>query len=152
MIEKESLSERLLDAWLNLSMQVWNERFVYNLSYNESLVCHLLYKKSMETPDAPYLTLMQLSHHTGILKSQMNKTLTSLETRGIISKIRSTQDKRVVFISLNTDRISAYEEQHRKIIEVVERIIDRLGIARSKQAIEIFNDIGSEITRILQSS
>lgn len=143
------LTERLLDAWLHLSMDLWNERFVSTLSYNESLVCHLLYRKKVECPEMPYMTLMQLSKVTGILKSQMNKTLTSLEEKDCIERIRSEEDKRVVYISLRDDNLNLYRTQHDDICKVVNKVIQRLGVDRSEEAICIFNDIGAQISEIL---
>ena len=45
MSEKEMLSEELLDGWLSMSMAIWNERLVSAMTYNESMVCNLLYKQ-----------------------------------------------------------------------------------------------------------
>lgn len=142
------LSERLLDSWLHLSMDLWNERFVSELSYNESLVCHLLYKQKVEHPDNPALTLMQLSHKTGILKSQMNKTLTALDEKGFITRRRSLEDKRIVYITLKEDNLTTYHIQHDEILKVVDQVVAKLGEDRTEQAITIFNDIGSQIVEI----
>ncbi len=143
------LTERLLDSWLHLSMNLWNERFVTRLSYNESLVCHLLFMQRKEHPEFPFLTLMQLSHQTGILKSQMNKTLTILDEKGYIVRERSQEDKRIVYITLNEQNLQAYEDQHNDILRVVEKVVDKLGYERSEEAITIFNDIGEQINAIL---
>ena len=145
------LTERLLDSWLNLSMDLWNERFVSDLSYNESLVCHLLYKQRRNHPEAPYMTLMQLSHETGILKSQMNKTLTALEENGFILRERSTEDKRIVYITLKEENLTKYHSQHAHILEVVDTVIDGLG-DRAEDAIEIFDTIGAKISELTEKN
>ena len=44
MKSKEMLSEALLEGWLHMTSTIWNERLVTAMTYNESLVCNILYK------------------------------------------------------------------------------------------------------------
>ncbi len=150
MDKKTELSENLLDSWLYLSMNLWNERLVSYMSYNEALVCHLLYFRKLSHPDDPSMTLMQLSKMTHILKSQMNKTLASLEENGFIDRERSKEDKRIIYITLKDDNLDLYEKEHNKVLEVVNQVIDRLGEERSQQAIEIFTDVADEISIVME--
>ena len=73
----------------------------------------------------------------------MNRTLNHLEEIGIISRERSSQDKRRVFISLNKSQTSKYELQHEKILALLESIIDKLGNERVFQTIEVLNTISN---------
>lgn len=142
------LNAELLESYIRVSMKLWNERAVRYMPYNEALVCHLLSVQQSLHSDAPYLTLMQLCEATGILKSQMNKTLNSLEEQGLIKRERSKSDKRVVYITLSEDNMGIYRDEQKNISMIVNRIIERLGIERSYEAISIFNDIASEISLI----
>lgn len=144
----EQLSNELLEAYIRVSMKLWNERTVKYMPYNEALVCHLLSVQKSLHSDMPYLTLMQLCEATGILKSQMNKTLNSLENQGLITRERSTSDKRVVYITMCEDNLGIYLNEQKNISMIVNRIIEKLGIERSYEAISIFNDIASEISVI----
>lgn len=144
----EQLSNELLEAYIRVSMKLWNERTVKYMPYNEALVCHLLSVQKSLHSDMPYLTLMQLCEATGILKSQMNKTLNSLESQGLITRERSTSDKRVVYITMCEDNLGIYHNEQKNISMIVNRIIEKLGIERSYEAISIFNDIASEISVI----
>lgn len=144
------LSEKLLDSWLNLSMNLWNERLVSFMSYNEALVCHLLYQKKVADPSAPYLTLMQLSSQTRILKSQMNKTITSLEQKGFIERERSETDKRIVYITLSSKNLDLYVKEHINVLRLVDEIIADLGEERSQLAIEIFDAIATKISVVME--
>ncbi len=148
MTEDIKLSEDLLDAWLNISMKLWNERLVKYMSYNEALVCHLLYKQKLEQPENPCLTLMQLSKATGILKSQMNKTLSSLEASGFITRKRSRTDKRIVYIYMEDSNINTYLEEHQHILGIVNEVISRIGPDKSSQAIDIFNEIADKMSDV----
>lgn len=148
MEKNRELSERLLDSWLNLSMNLWNERLVSFMSYNEALVCHLLYQKKLANPEYPYLTLMQLSNQTRILKSQMNKTIASLESKGFIERERHDDDKRIINISLSDKRLGLYVKEHINVLRLVDGVIEELGEDRSHLAIEIFDIIARRMAQV----
>ena len=94
-MQKESLEEKLLDAWLDVSAVIRNDRFVNGLTFNETFICNLLLRQKRKDPSV-YLTAADLCEMTGILKSQMNRCLTSLEKKGMIERIRSEEDKRKI--------------------------------------------------------
>ncbi len=143
-----NLSEELLDSWLNLSMNLWNERLVSFMSYNEALVCHLLYHKYTHFPEDPFMTLMQLSAQTNILKSQMNKTITALESQGFVIRQRSKKDKRIIYISINVENLDLYMKEHINVLHTTDSIIEGLGQEQTLQAINIFNAITNTIKNL----
>lgn len=55
----ENMSEDLLNIWLRLSTSVINSRLVSDLSYNESLVCNILYNTQKKDPNQ-FLTATDL--------------------------------------------------------------------------------------------
>ncbi len=140
-------NERLLDAWLRLSTTIINPRVVYALSYNESLVCNVLYRHR-NTPDKP-LTATDLCNETKMLKSQMNRILNRLEEKQMIIRRRSTEDRRMVYISLNPDNLSAYEEQHARIVTLLDNIIERLGPEKTAEVIDNFDEISDIADELL---
>lgn len=142
------LSEDLLDAWLNISSKLWNERMTKYLSFNQAIICRLLYAKRTASPQKPYLSMKQLCDETGILKSQMNKILTELENDKLIIRERSETDKRIINIKLIDDNIELYRKEHINIARFINKIIENIGIERSKEAIEILNVIAAEINKL----
>lgn len=146
----ENLSERLLHAWLRVSTTIVNSRVVSELSYNETLVCHMLCRGAMENPDRR-LTATDLCAGTKMLKSQMNRTLNSLEAKGMISRERSSDDRRQVLVSLNMDRLGPYELQHDRILQILGHIIDEMGEERTEEIIGIFSHIADIADDALQS-
>ena len=141
-IETErNLSEALLGAWLHISTSVNNSRIVTKLSYNESLVCNLLYRNQLEVEATP-MTATELCQKTKMLKSQMNRTLNQLEAKDMIQRERSAKDKRVVYIKLNSEAIKDYEKQHEAIIVILDKIIAELGIEKTKETIAILEKVG----------
>ncbi len=122
----EPLNERLLTAWLYMSTVVVNPRIVSELSYKETLVCNALYKNRHRQEEQP-LTATALCQQTKMLKSQMNRTLTSLEDKGLVVRERSRQDKRRILVRFNPSGATAYESQHRRILKLLDGIIQQIG-------------------------
>lgn len=138
----ENMNEVLLNSWLRISTSINNPRLVSEMTYNESLVCNLLYQHCHSEEVQP-LTATDLCNMTNMLKSQMNRTLTQLESKGMITRERSAQDKRQILITMNMDQCHAYEQQHERILRILDAVIHKLGIEKSKMAIEILNDISN---------
>jgi len=142
------LQEKLLSSWVRLSTAVVNNRVVTNMSYNESLVCHVLYENSVAEKPLE-ITATDLCEATHILKSQMNRILTSLESKNIITRIRSLKDKRQINIALNMDQAGLFKTQHEHIIKLIDTIIERIGIDTAKDAIRIFDTISDTAEELL---
>ena len=72
-------NEKILDAWVQLIMAVNSERLVTDMPFNEAVICNLLYRnKDLK------MTATDLCEITGMQKSQMNRTLTAMESKDII--------------------------------------------------------------------
>lgn len=141
------LNETLLGAWLRLSTSINNSRVVSEISYNESLICNILYRNALEHPEQK-LTATDLCQETKILKSQMNRILTQLEDRNLITRERSSEDKRKVYISLSDQQSNAYLKQHAQILSLLDTIIEKLGKEQTLEIIRALNgisDIANEL-------
>ncbi len=142
-------NEKLLDAWLRLTTTIINPRVVYALSYNESLVCNILYRHCYDSEMR--LTATDLCRETKMLKSQMNRILNRLEDKNMITRSRSTKDRREVFIHLNMENLTAYEEQHGHIMQLLDAIIERLGYEKTDYVVSMFHEI-SDVAEDLLSA
>lgn len=141
------LNEVLLGAWLKISTAINNSRLVSEMSYNESLICNILYRNATENPDV-LLTATDLCTETKILKSQMNRILTQLEEKNLITRERSSQDRRKVYVRLTNEQSNAYLKQHEHIIKLLDNIIAKLGEEKTLEIIEVLNgisDVAGEI-------
>lgn len=136
----ENLNENLLSTWLRLSTSVINNRLVSDLSYNESLVCNILYNAYKKEP-THFLTATDLCNTTKMLKSQMNRTLNQLEEKQIITRVRSSSDKRQVFVTFNLDTADIYLEQHQKILALVDTIIEHFGAETLEATLQLLNSV-----------
>lgn len=134
--------DALLDAWLNLTSILWNTRLVSSLTYNEAHVMGILLRHSES--DQP-LTATDLIRSTRLLKSQMNKILTTLERQGFITRSRSESDKRLIYIRLTREGESAYRKEHEGVQAFLTQLIEEIGVER---ALHIAGEL-SDITRVL---
>ena len=143
------LNEELLYAWLRVSTSIVNSRIVSELSYNETLVCNALYRNMLEQGDKP-LTATDLCSMTNMLKSQMNRTLNLLEVKGLITRQRSTEDKRQVFVMFNSDKADAYQAQHARILKLLDGIIGELGEEKAEEVVDTLIQIADIADGILK--
>ena len=144
-----TLNEELLAAWLRLSTSVINSRVVSELSYNESLICNVLYGAMKHHPEE-LLTATDLCNTTKMLKSQMNRTLNQLEKREMIIRQRSESDRRKVFILLNQEKLSDYEKQHTSILKLIDGIIAHLGEEKTYETMALFHEISDIASNLLK--
>lgn len=136
----DKLNEKLLDAWVRVSITVNSERVVSDMSYNESVICNILYRNQRMGINKK-ITATDLCNSTKMLKSQMNRTLNNLEEKNIITRERSAEDKRQVFVSFNMDKADLYIKQHARILKLVDRFIEKFGKEKAADIIEMFNGI-----------
>ena len=83
-----------------------------------------------------------------MLKSQMNRTLNSMEKKGLIFRTRSAQDRRQVYITFNMEQAGVYEKEHARILGCVEELMDRVGRQRAGEIIQLFtliSDMADEV-------
>lgn len=139
-------NEKLLSAWLRLSTTVNNDRLTSDLPYNEALLCNILCSTQLEAPAG--MTATDLCRRARMLKSQMNRTLQSMEEKGLILRRRSDTDRRQIFITLNKAS-DLYHKQHEKILDVVNRIAEKLGPEQVNEIIELFTKIANTADEVL---
>ena len=134
-------NEKILDAWVQLIMAVNSERLVTDMPFNEAVICNLLYRnKDLK------MTATDLCEITGMQKSQMNRTLTAMESKDIIIRQRSNSDKRVIYINLNLNKIDDYQNMHHNILSIVDKLANNLDEDQIKEVIDVFTLV-SEIAR-----
>ncbi len=144
-------NEALLRAWLRMSTSVVNNRVVTELSFNEALICNILFREQLIDPKAR-LTATDLCAKTKMLKSQMNRTLGQLEARGIIRRERSTEDRRQVFVTMDADRAGLYHQLHERVLGIVDAIIERIGEEHAAQTAALLEEIADVADQLLSQT
>lgn len=145
----KNIDEALLGAWLRLSTTICNERIVSDMPYNESLICNILYRNQLDSPEH-YLTATDLCKELKMLKSQMNRTLTSMESKQVIIRERSSLDKRQVYVKLNPEKDRIYEEQHSKILHIINELVGKIGKEKAVEALELFTLLADTAEEVIK--
>ena len=135
------VNEKILTSWLKMILSVDGEHVVSQLSYNEAVICNLL----LDNPDRQ-MTATDLCGITKMQKSLMNRTLTSLESKKLIERIRSKEDKRLVLIKLVNDVNNIFMKQHEKTLKYVDKLVNRVGKDKVNEIIALFDSI----TKVVQ--
>ena len=143
----EELGEELLDAWVDISISVINERLVTLLTYKEALVCNVLRRAgSVVGGEVAGLTATELCRATSMVKSQMNGVLTSLEEKRVIRRTRSARDRRRIEVLLDDAPDGLYRREHEALVALVDRIAERLGAEATAETVEVLNALAGAAT------
>jgi len=145
-IDNICAGDKLLNAWLDLTSTLWNTRLVTSMTFNEAHVLGLLLRH--DAGDAP-MTATDLIRRTRLLKSQMNKILTSLEKQGFILRTRASLDKRMIHIHLTQEGKTAYLEQHKGVEVLLASLIERFGAERALSVAENLREITTILDEIV---
>ncbi len=138
-MDTDDLNERMLSAWLRLTTVISNERLVSKMPYNEARICNIL---SQSAPDMP-LTATDLCEKTKMVKSQMNRTLNSMEEKGLIYKEHSATDRRKVYVYLSPSHQSVFEEEHASSLRLVDSLLTKFGRKKAETLVDELNEISS---------
>ena len=128
-----NLNEEILESWIQLTTAINNDRLVSSMPLNETLIWRFLSANKNRN-----VTATDLCRFTKMQKSQMNRTLTSMEEKKLITRVRSDKDKRQVFVILNEEQSDLYDRQHERILRIVDTLIQRVGNEKAAEALEIF--------------
>lgn len=148
MSHQETISELLISSWLRLTTVISKERIVSNMPYNETIVYKILYQNTKKETDR--LTATDLCKETKMLKSSMNRTLNSMEEKGLIHRIRSKTDKRNVYIELNKEKMDVYLSQHAKIVQLVDTLIEKYGKDKAMEIYKTFEEISDIAQEVMK--
>ena len=73
------------------------------------------------------MKVSEISQNMGLNNSTVSGIIDRLERQGMVERIRSEEDKRVVFVTLSTKMEGKETQMHSKIESIVERIISERG-------------------------
>lgn len=140
----EETCEALLRAWMAMGAYIRGNRLLQDLSMNEMLVCNVLAGRA---PDQPPVTATELCQRTQLLKSQINRILTSMEDRGLIERTRSPEDRRVVCIRLREEALPRYQREHAHVLTVLEAVRSALGEEDTRQLTALIQRATAAVTQ-----
>ena len=116
-------------------MSVNGERAVSSITYNEAIICNELIHAEKE------VTATDLCNTMKMQKSQMNRTLTNMEDRNMIRRTRSAIDKRQIIIEFVDEPSNPYHQEHERILNYVDRLLEKFGVDKVEDMIMLFDYI-----------
>ena len=96
------INENILSSWIRVMLAIDSQRLIKDMPFNEAVICNILYHGEKK------MTATDLCEITGMKKSQMNRTLTAMEDKGMIKRERSLNDKRQIYISIDENNKDIY--------------------------------------------
>lgn len=126
----------LIQAWVQLSCILRNSRFTKALPYNEAIVMLQLYQAG----DRP-ITIKQITEQTHMLKSQVNRTINSLEEKGLLERCEPEGDRRLGYVRMCKDRLALFLEVHNESLQIAKEIGTIIGPEDTENFIRISNKL-----------
>ena len=123
--------EELLQSWIDMSLRIRGNRLVSGFSFNEIVICRILYERHIQGGSP--VTAADLCRRMQLLKSQINKILTSMERQGLIERVRSENDRRKMEIRLKPGAEQVYIAAHDRILKIMAYVCQQLGKEQSEQ-------------------
>ena len=144
-MEKE-LQENLLQAWIEMSVSIRGNRMLSQISFNEIVICGILYRNAL-CREAP-LTPTDLCERMKLLKSQVNRLTTVMEENGLISKRRSIEDKRKIYLELEEKGRALYEQEHKRVMGILDAVTEVLGKNGVEQLTRLVKETVAVVNRL----
>lgn len=125
-MERETLEERMLNAWIGAKGMLKDSKITQNLTYNEAVVMKLVYDQ-YRRDGVGRTAVSAIVRQTNMLKSLVNRTVNALCDRGCLRRERGEEDGRSLFVCPVEDRLEEFLAVHRQSLALARRIVDVVG-------------------------
>ena len=125
------LEEELLRAYINMSVNIKENRLLSDLSFNEIMVMNLIVEEER--------SFKELEERLNILKSQLNRIINDLKAKGLVETYIPLNDKRKLIIKKGNN-IELYNTEHERMLRLMSLVKNKLGEADFKKLIELLNE------------
>ncbi len=126
----------LIQAWVQLSGMLKNSRFTKELPYNEAIVMLQLYQAGQHP-----ISIKQITDKTHMLKSQVNRTINSLEEKGLLERCQGDGDRRLGYVRILRQRLEIFLQVHATSMEIAKNISEIIGPEDTDHFIRIVNTL-----------
>ena len=116
----------LLKAWVKLSSILKNSRITKGLMYNEATIMLLLYDRYLQD-GMGMISIKEITAETKMLKSLVNRTINSLEKKGLLERCEGNGDKRVIYVKCIQEKLPVFLEVHNSSLRLAQGIIGIIG-------------------------
>ncbi len=125
------LEEELLRAYINMSVNIKENRLLSDLSFNEIMVMNLIVEEER--------SFKELEERLNILKSQLNRIINDLKAKGLVETYIPLNDKRKLIIKKGNN-IELYNTEHERMLKLMSLVKNKLGEVDFKKLIELLNE------------
>lgn len=136
----EAQAEKLLHAWVKISSIVKNTRLTKGLQYNESIVMLLIYNRYAED-GIGCISIKEITEETKMLKSLVNRTVNSLEKKGLLTRCSIPGDKRMTYVRCVKEKLGIFLDVHKHSLALSQRVIDIIGTEDTEAFIRLVKKI-----------
>ena len=143
----EALAEQLLAAWVKLTGVIKNSRVTKGLAYNEAIVMLLLYNRFLEDGDG-LVSIKEITWETKMLKSLVNRTVNTLEEKGLLERCQVSGDKRMVFIRCIKEKLDTFLTVHNTSLHLAQNLIEIIGEEDAQAFVRISKKISDANYRL----
>ena len=133
-MEKTNLA--LIQAWVRLCGMLKKSRFSAALPYNESIVMLQLYQAG-EKP----ISIKEIINQTRMLKSQVNRTINALETKGLLERCPGFGDRRIGYVRIVKEKMEQVLQVQTSFSEIGQNISNIIGPDDTAHFIRIVNKL-----------
>lgn len=133
-MEEKSLA--LIQSWVQLSGILKNSRFTKELPYNEAIVMLQLYQAGSSP-----ISIKEITARTRMLKSQVNRTINSLEAKGLLERCEADGDRRIGYVRAIKEKLDVFLQVHASSMEIAKSISDIIGPEDTDNFIRIVNKL-----------
>ncbi len=118
--------EELLYSWVKLSTIIKNNRITKGLMYNEAIIMLFVYNKYQKDRNSA-ISIKEIINETKMLKSLVNRTVNSLEKKGLLVKCQVGNDKRLVYVKCVEKNLDIFLKVHNSSLNIASKIIEVIG-------------------------
>lgn len=123
---ENNIQNSLIGSWVKLSGIIKNSRITTGLKYNEAIVMLSIYSRYLADGEG-FTSVQDIIKETGMLKSQVNRTLGELEKQGLITFAKGKKDRRTKFVKCVKEKLDIFLTVHNSSVKVAEKIVDIIG-------------------------
>ena len=146
-MERETLEERMLNAWIGARGMLKDSKITRNLTYNEAVVMKLVYDQ-YRRDGLGRTAVSRIVKQTNMLKSLVNRTINALCERGYLLRERGEEDGRSLFVRPVEARLDDFLAVHRQSLDLARRIVDVAGQADAEAFVRMVERLSAAGLRL----
>ncbi len=140
--ENDILQEDMIVSWVRLTGILKNTRLTKGMIYNEAIVMLIVHRRYLEDGEG-VVSFKEIVGETRMLKSLVNRTISSLVDKGFLERYDGATDRRTTFVRLVPEKLPEYLAVHARTLKLVSRILEVVGEEDAQAFVHISEKISA---------